>query len=294
MRILVTGSGGQLGQALLSTTWPSSWVVEGLAHRSLNISDAEAVSRAVVTTGCDLVINAAAYTAVDLAEQESDRAQEINGLGAAILARACATAHATLIHVSTDYVFDGRKGAPYYEDDPTGPLNVYGRSKMAGEASVRAVLPQHIILRSSWIFSSIQSNFVRTMVRLLGTRSEVAVVNDQKGCPTAAGDLARVISAISLGLESGRKPWGTYHYCGTPAVSWYEFAEEISSVLQRRGWNQIARLRPISSAEYGSPAVRPANSQLDCTKIGRTFGIASADWRLELAAVVSALLVHSS
>ena len=283
--ILVLGSGGQVGRELMRIPLPYGMKRRGLTHGELDITDREAVAAAVREVGTDLVVNAAAYTAVDKAESEPERAFAVNCGGATNVADACATAGAALVHLSTDYVFDGEKDGAYVEDDLVHPLCVYGASKAAGEASVRSACPRHVVLRTAWVYGVFGRNFVKTMLELAETRDEVAVVDDQRGCPTAAADIAAAI------LDIARAPaprWGTYHYCGSD-TSWYSFAQEIFDIAAPVTARRPA-LRAISTADYPTPARRPRNAVLDCARIGAAFGIRSRPWRDALRRVLDELL----
>jgi dTDP-4-dehydrorhamnose reductase len=284
MRILVIGSGGQVGVELMRTSWPPGSEVAGLPHGRLDITDAAAVERAIRTAGCDLVVNAAGYTAVDRAESEVQAAFAVNRDGAAHVAAASASADVPLIHLSTDYVFDGTKRGPYVEDDPVAPINVYGTSKAAGEADVRRCTPRHIILRTSWVYGAHGHNFVKTMLRLGRERREIRVVDDQTGSPTAAADLAAGIAEIARKLSRLADPWGTYHLCGGGATTWCEFARRIFEL--RSHPSEAPVVRPTSSTDFAAAARRPANSRLDCQRIKAVFGIACPPWQASLARVL--------
>ena len=293
MKLLVTGAGGQLATELVRRAGVNQ--VIALARTEIDIADAAAVFKAVENIAPDAVVNAAAYTAVDRAESEAELAFAANRDGPAHLAAACAARGIPLLHVSTDYVFDGAKAGAYTEEDPPGPgpLGVYGQSKAEGEAAVRAALPEHIILRTSWIFSAHGNNFVKTMLRLAGERDELRVVADQQGCPTAAGDLATAILAmlplaIGYGGRGGR--WGTYHFCQPDATAWHGFAEAIVDQARAAGAQiRAQRIVPITTAEYPTPAKRPANSVLDCAKLTSVFGIQPRPWRVSLHEVIQEL-----
>ncbi|MGE0118367.1 MAG: dTDP-4-dehydrorhamnose reductase [Dongiaceae bacterium] len=284
MRILVIGSGGQVGTELMRTPWPPGTEVVGLPHSQLDITDATAVERAIRAAGCDLVVNAAGYTAVDRAESEAQAAFAVNRDGAAHVAAASASAGVPLIHLSTDYVFDGTKRGPYVEDDPVAPINVYGASKAAGEADVRRCAPRHIILRASWVYGAHGHNFVKTMLRLGRERREIRVVDDQTGSPTAAADLAVGIAKIAGKLPTLAEPWGTYHLCGAGATTWYEFARRIFELRSHSDTAPV--VRPTSSADFAAAAGRPANSRLDCRRIEAVFGVTCPPWQASLARVL--------
>jgi dTDP-4-dehydrorhamnose reductase len=281
MRILVIGSGGQVGFELMRAPWLAGVAVAGRSHTELDIVDAHAVQRAIAAAACDVVINAAGYTAVDRAETESARAYSVNCDGAGHVAAACARAGIRLIHLSTDYVFDGTKPDPYVEDDPVAPINVYGASKAAGEAAVRAQLPQHAIVRTSWVYGPHGHNFVKTMLRLARQRKEIAVVDDQTGSPTAAADIAHALTLLAGKMMQADR-FGTYHLCGGGATTWYGFARRIFS-LCRPSADAAPTLRPISSLEFAASARRPINSRLDCGRIAAAFGIACPPWEASLA-----------
>lgn len=284
MRILVIGSGGQVGVELMQTSWPPGSEVVGLPHSRLDITDAATVERAIRTTDCDLVVNAAGYTAVDRAESDAQAAFAVNRDGAAHVAAASASAHAPLIHLSTDYVFDGTKPRPYVESDLVAPINVYGASKAAGEADVRHYAPRHIILRTSWVYGAHGGNFVKTMLQLGRERREIRVVDDQTGSPTAAADLAAGIAEIAGKLPALTDPWGTYHLCGGGTTTWCGFARRIFEL--RSHPDEAPVVRPTSSADFAAPARRPANSRLDCRRIKAVFGLDRRPWQASLARVL--------
>lgn len=288
-RLLVFGAGGQVGRELLAARLPEGWSIVGRDHAAVDVVDAAAVSGAVVRAGADLVINAAAYTAVDRAESERDRAFAVNDHGAGHVATACASVAVPLIHLSTDYVFDGVKSGAYAEHDHVNPMSVYGASKADGERAVRARQPEHIILRTSWVFAAHGNNFVHTMLRLGTERHELRVVADQHGGPTPASDIAATCIAIARAIADGTHAWGTYHYAGTPSVSWHGFAAAIFAAAARSD-RAAPALVPITTAEYPGAAKRPLNSVLDCGKIAREFGIAQPDWRPAMERAVAELL----
>ena len=295
MKLLVLGAAGQVGHELCRRTWPVGYDIAGVDRAGVDIARREAVTQAVARERPDIVINAAAYTAVDRAETEPEAAAAANCSGPANLAAACRDAAIPLIHLSTDYVFDGTKSGPYREDDPVHPLGVYGESKEAGDRAVRRALPRHVILRTAWVYSAHGHNFVRTMLRLAGglqppdlSRGEcpvLRVVADQRGSPTSAADIAAAIAAIVRQLAAGRTSWGTYHFTGAGTVSWHGFAEAIFELASP--WRGPApRVEAITTADYPTPARRPANSVLDCRRIGEAFGIVPRPWRAALADVI--------
>ncbi|HYZ64462.1 MAG TPA: dTDP-4-dehydrorhamnose reductase [Acetobacteraceae bacterium] len=285
---LVTGGAGQLATALAEQGGAAVRVV---GRPGFDFDRPETIDRTFAETRPTLVVNAAAWTAVDAAEKEPEAAMRANRDGPARLARLCAEAGATLIHVSTDYVFDGRKGAPYVETDPTGPTGVYGATKLAGEQAVIDACPRAIVLRTSWVYSATGKNFLRTMLNLAQTRDHLRVVADQKGCPTAARDLARVILGVAARLADGWRDeyGGVFHSAGSGWTTWHGFAEAIFEESARRGGRRPV-VEAITTAEYPTPAQRPADSRLDCGKIERVFGLRQPPWRDSLAHTVDALL----
>lgn len=290
MRVLVAGAGGQVGRELVRAAASFDGEIIGLGRAALDVTDAEAARRAVEQHAPDVVINAAAYTAVDRAESEPEAAFAVNCDGAAHCAEACAAAGIPLIHFSTDYVFDGSKSAPYTEDDAPNPLGVYGASKLAGEEAVRDRLDAHVILRTSWVFSAHGHNFVKTMLRLCRERDELRVVADQHGNPTAAADIARTALAIAQRAVAGEAAaWGTFHFAGMPSTTWHGLAEAVVAEARTHGSVRAERVEPISTSEYPTPARRPADTRLDGERIERDWGIEPPDWREALALVVAEL-----
>jgi dTDP-4-dehydrorhamnose reductase len=288
MKLLIFGAGGQVGTALQSAAWPSGTMFTALTHAQADIGDAAAVAAAFDSSKYDIVINAAGYTAVEKAESEPAAALRINGEAPGLIAAECTRRGAALIHISTDYVFDGAKPAPYLETDATTPLGVYGASKLAGERAVASRLERHIILRTSWVFSATGANFVKTVLRLAAAGRDIRVVQDQTGGPTPADDIAGVIAQIVARITAGPVAWGSYHYCGMPGVSWYEFARAIFEVHGAMTGKQVA-VAPILTNDYPTAARRPANSQLDCAKIRSTFGIEQRPWRTGLESAMKKL-----
>lgn len=283
MRILVTGRQGQVAGALagLAGARPAELEVAALGRPELDITDRASVERAVAGFSPDIVVNAAAYTAVDKAEAEEDAAFAVNAHGAANVAAAASAAGVPVIHLSTDYVFSGEGDQPWREDDPTGPQGAYGRSKLAGEEAVRAANPRHAILRTSWVYAPLGHNFVRTMLRLAEDREVVRVVADQHGTPTYAPDIAEGILAVAKVAiaEPQADRWrGLFHMTGAGETTWAGFAEAVFSASAARG-GPSARVEPIATADYPTPARRPANSRLDNSRFRATFAHALPDWR---------------
>jgi len=294
VRILLFGPNGQVGSELRALQWGGGLELVPVARDSADLAVPGAAEAAVRRERPDLVVNAAAYTAVDKAESEPGLAQAVNGDAPGGMARACADLGIPLIHISTDFVFDGAKIGPYVEDDPTGPVSAYGRSKLAGEEAVKAALDNHAILRTAWVFSPYGNNFLKTMLRLGAERDELGIVDDQRGCPTSAGGIARAVRAIIDRLHTGEVlvP-GTYHYCGDDAVTWFGFAEAIFVAAGDRLPGGI-KVKPIGTADYPTPARRPSNSVMSCAKIRAVYGIEPDDWRGAVAAVVDRLLNEAS
>lgn len=266
--------------------------VIGFDVASADITDIGAVTAALAHARVDVAINAAAYTAVDKAESDLDRAGAINTSGAGHVAAAAAAMDLPVIHLSTDYVFDGAKVGAYVEDDPIAPLGVYGRTKADGEKAVRAANPRAVIVRTAWLFGLEGANFVKTMLRLGAEREVLRIVNDQHGCPTFADDLADGLLAITAQVRSGPTAnalatAGAYHLAGGGAATWFELARAIFAKLGRG-----PRLEPITTAEYPTPARRPANSVLDCSKAKRTFAVELPPWNDGLSRMLSAHLGH--
>lgn len=286
LNVLQFGRSGQLGTELVAVLSRNPDIrATVLGRDEADFTDPSGIENAILKAGAlDLVINAVAYTAVDRAEQEETLAYRVNAEAMDAMARACAARGVPLIHVSTDYVYDGAKSSPYVESDPTGPLNAYGRSKLAGENFIRDRLPAHVILRTSWVYSAWGRNFMTTMLRLGAERDEVRVVDDQFGAPTSARDLAEAIATIARRITGPMPQFGTYHYADAGETSWHGFAAEI---FRQAGLK--ARAVPIPATEYPTPARRPANSRLDATKISRIFGIHPPAWQTSLAGVLAGM-----
>ena len=292
MRLLIAGWQGQVARALVELA-PSATEVEAFAvgRPGLDLCNAATITRAMTDFRPDVIINSAAYTAVDKAESEAPAAFALNRDGARLLAQAAAKRGAAIIHISTDYVFDGSKPGPYVEDDPTAPLNVYGHSKLDGERALAEANARHVIARTAWVHSPTGANFVKTMLRLAGERKELRVVDDQVGSPTYAPHLAKVLLQIAravLDAEPGQR-WGIYHLAGAGAVSWCGLAREVFRVSASLG-GPSADVVSITTADYPTLAQRPMNSRLDCGKAERAFGVALPDWRSGVHECVQRLL----
>ncbi len=287
-RILVTGVPGQVGNELLRRSRPEVMDLQGFTMEQLDITDAAAV--AAVVPDFDLVVNAAAYTAVDQAESDRELAYAVNARGPGNLAAACAANTIPLIHISTEYVFNGSKPDPWEEDDAVDPLSVYGASKEAGERAVRDAHEAHVILRTSWLYAAHGHNFVRTMLRLGQEHESLRVVDDQVGAPTAAGDVAAAILVVAERLLAGDTgKFGTYHYTAQGHTSWCGFADAIFASAEAR-WGWRPSVEPIRTVDYPTPAARPANSVLACEKITRVFDPPRRPWRMALEDVMAELL----
>lgn len=288
MSILVTGAQGQVGYELLIRR--GDLPVVGLGRTELDLTDAIAIDNAFAVYTPRIVINAAAYTAVDKAESDIAAAYAVNRDAPGYLAAACARTGAALLHLSTDYVFNGNAIGPIPVDAPAAPLGVYGDSKWQGECLIREGLNEHLIMRVAWVFGAHGNNFVKTMLRLGRERDELRVVADQRGGPTPAAAIAECLHELAQRyLAGGTLPWGTYHYCGQPETSWHGFAEAIFIRAVAKGLLPcLPRVHAITSADYPTPARRPTNSMLDCTGL-TVLGIASPDWRAGLDAVLEAL-----
>lgn len=288
--LLVFGGAGQLGRAIGGLMPPPGWRVVLAGRENADITRIDEVKPLIARVAPAVVVNAAAFTAVDDAEKATDTADRVNQLGAAVVAGAAAQIGAPIIHLSTDYVFDGTGCAPLRESDPVGPLSVYGATKEAGERMIRRINPRHVILRTSWLFSGSGRNFVRTMLKLGAERPSLRIVADQYGCPTAATDLARAIWTIADRLVTPeRAAFGTFHFAGAGVTTWFDFAGRIFDELALRG-HVTPRLEPITTRDYPTPARRPAYSVLDCSKIQTVYGIAPPAWRDGLVACIRDLL----
>lgn len=292
MRILVTGTQGQVVRALIERGAAEGVAVETLGRPDYDLLEPSRLVEAISASSADVIVNAAAYTAVDKAESEPEIATAINGAAAGAIARAAASRGAPVIQLSTDYVFDGALARPYREDDPLAPINAYGRSKLAGEFAVAAANPRYVVLRTAWVYSPFSANFVRTMLRLGETRDTVRVVADQLGSPTSAFDTADAILAIARRLTAAPSEaslGGVFHLVGSGEASWADFAEAIFAQAQRFGRAPVTVAR-IATADYPTPAKRPANSRLDTGKLRAVYGVSPPDWRDSLAPCVERLM----
>lgn len=287
MRVLITGAHGQVGHELMRLV-PSGFKAFGLGSAKLDITDAARVATVVEQTQPELIINAAAYTAVDKAESEWEKAYAINRDGVRHLAKAAQRLDIPLFHISTDYVFAGDASEPYREQDATDPSGVYGASKLEGEQALREICSRYMILRTSWVFGAHGGNFVKTMLRLGRERDELSVVADQQGCPTSAASIATALWALAKQYQrAGSLHWGLYHYTGVPACSWYDLAREIFKQAYKLGLiSNVPTVNSITTADFPTPAKRPAWSVLDSSQLQEVYGIAPADWHDELRSML--------
>jgi dTDP-4-dehydrorhamnose reductase len=294
MKIFVAGASGQLAQSLVGAAAVAPNVeVLAVGRPTLELCDPDSIARTLDRAEADLVVNAAAYTAVDRAESEPELAHAVNADGAGMLAELAATLGLPVVHISTDYVFDGCGQRLYRETDTPNPINVYGGSKLAGEQQVAAANRRHLILRTSWTYSPYGHNFVKTMLRLASERPELKVVADQFGSPTFAEDLAVVVLAVCGRLAGGDAvPWGTYHVAGTGSASRHELAEFVIATAASCGWPP-AVVRPVNTAEIPMPARRPASSGLDCSKLARVFGLSLPPWKDGVARCLARILASA-
>ncbi len=290
MKLLVTGAAGQIGSEfkkhpLLSKTHQLITLNRG----ALDITQLDAVDAVLHHYQPDIVINSAAYTKVDHAEQEPEIAHAINAQGPANLAAVCKKLQIPLIHISTDYIFDGEKTLPYVEEDAADPQSVYGKTKWLGEVAIRECLNTHIILRVSWVFGAQGHNFVKTMLRLGREKENLTIVDDQLGCPTAAKNIVDAIYKIVTKIAAEQINWGTYHFCNGPAVSWYQFAQAILTEAASYENLKVREITPIKTESYPTPAKRPPNSTLSCEKISCELGITPGLWTDTLTSVIQEL-----
>lgn len=289
MRILVTGRDGQVAQSLAERGTRHGLTFVG--RPNFDLANPSSIERAIAAANPDLVVSAAAYTAVDKAEEDAETARAVNAEGPGVLARAAARIGARIIHLSTDYVFDGRLDRPYRDDDPVAPMGVYGATKLAGEEAVAASAARYAIVRTAWVYSPFGANFVKTMLRLAADREELAVVDDQRGCPTSAFDIADAILRIVEVWETdaGRGSDAIYHVAGSGETDWAQFARTIFTLSAERG-GPSARVKGIPTTSYPTPARRPANSRLDTGRFAQIFGYRAPEWRASLAPVVARLV----
>ena len=292
MKLLVVGAQGQVARSLIEVANKRHISLVSLGRPELDLTRPETIKYWVKKAAPDFVVNAAAYTAVDNAENDEAAAKALNHIGAGVLAGICSDHNIPIIHLSTDYVFDGSKTGPYSETDPTSPLGVYGQSKLDGELAVATENSKHIILRTAWVFSPFGNNFVKTMLRLAKTRDELSVVDDQFGCPTYAPHLAGGIIQIVETLTKSQQDdglWGIYNMAGNGKTTWCGFAREIFANSLKYDKKEI-KVVPILTEDFPTPARRPVNSTLDCGKLEKSFGVFLPDWKTGAADCVKRLL----
>ena len=288
MRILVTGRNGQVARSLAERAADHDLIFA--TRPEFDLLDPESIERSVTSVRPDMVVSAAAYTAVDKAEAEPDIAMAANGVAPGVLARAAARISAPVVHLSTDYVFDGRLDRPWREDDPTGPLGIYGASKLAGEQAVAASGAAHVILRTAWVYSPFGTNFVKSMLRLARERPVLQVVEDQIGCPTSALDIAAAVMIVAESLHADPALENkTYHFAASGETNWADFARAIFAESERRG-GPSAEVVGIPSSDYPTAARRPANSRLDSARFASAFAHRAPDWRVSLTGVLDRLM----
>ena len=290
--ILIFGHSGQIATELAIASWTPGTDIHclGRGDLDLRLTSADEIAAVLHRFTPSLVINAAAYTAVDRAESAPDTAYALNATAPGLIAQGCAHAAIPLIHISTDYVFDGAKNAPYVETDPVNPVSVYGMSKEAGEQAVRAATHRHIILRTAWVYSSHGRNFVTNMLRLGKTHQELPIVDDQIGSPTSAAQIACALTTIAHKLLTQAAPnFGTYHFCAAGQTSWHGLATAIFDKARREGRQAPNRIIPIPTSAYPTPARRPLNSRLSCKKLAADFGLNAQSWQTGLDACLEAL-----
>ncbi len=287
--ILVFGAEGQLGREVMALAKARDIEAAGCGRGQADITGSSAVEAAIFSIKPRIVLNAAAYTAVDRAETEPEAAYAANAVGAETVARAAALHQVPVIQISTDYVFDGTKRGAYVETDPIAPLGVYGQTKAAGEAMVRQANPRHFILRTAWVYGRFGANFLKTVLRLSRERDELRIVADQHGCPTATQDLAEAVFAIDRALARGIGAPGTYHFAGDGATTWHGFASAIVEA-QAQATERRPKVSAIATADYPTPARRPANSELNSSLFASVFGYRARDWQTRARETVEMLL----
>ena len=289
MKILILGSQGQLGRCLYDQFSQTGYDLIYHSRADTDIANVTETSANLIALNPDIVVNAAAYTAVDLAETHESLAYQVNHFAVDNLASQCEKIGSFLIHVSTDYVFEGTASRPYNEQDKTNPQSVYGASKLAGEIAIQRTDCRFLIIRTSWVFSEYGKNFFKTMLRLGAERETLSIVGDQIGCPTYAQDIASLIVDFIPQIEKGRVESGVYHFCGNTACSWYQFAKEIFVQADQLGYRTPKQIQAIATKDYPTPAKRPEYSVFDCTKIENTFNISRSNWRFGIDRVLSVL-----
>lgn len=291
MRIAVTGKQGQVVTAMAQRASGFDVDLVAIGRPEMDLLEEESILHSLRALKPDVIVSAAAYTAVDKAESEPELAFAINAAGAGAVAKAASNLDIPVLHLSTDYVFDGRKDFPYVEEDPTHPISVYGASKLEGEQRVAATTDNHVILRTAWVYSANGSNFLKTMLRLAETRDEISVVADQLGRPTSADDIADALFRIALRVHSDpdRRLRGTFHLAADGEASWAAFAETIFEEVKKRT-GRLTRIKSITTADYPTPANRPGNSRLSTDKLAAIYGIRLPHWRISTCGVLDTLI----
>jgi dTDP-4-dehydrorhamnose reductase len=292
MKILVLGSKGQLGRCLYDQLKNTTHDCIFTSREQIDIADFESTRKNILEINPEVLINATAYTAVDKAEEEQEIAQLINHLAVTNIARICNQLSCWLIHISTDYVFDGNSTTPYKEEDKTNPQNIYGETKLKGERAIQSLACKYIIIRTAWVFSEYGTNFLKTLLRLGAEREELRIVRDQIGCPTYAQDIAKSITKVVSHLHA-QKGSGLYHYCGDPPCSWYGFAHAIFEQAKATKLKTPSILHSIETSSYPTQAKRPAFSVLDCSNIENEFGVLKSHWHEGIKLVIGTLQHHT-
>jgi dTDP-4-dehydrorhamnose reductase len=285
-KLLITGGKGQIATALANHPLASKFTLILCDHEELDITQPSSIDKAITKYLPDIIINTAAYTNTDKAEEEVSLADHANHIGAGHLALLCHKNQIKLLHLSTDYIFDGQKNSKYFEDDEANPINMYGKSKWQGEKAISNACPNHIILRVSAVFSEYGNNFLKNILQLARERTTLSVVSDQINCPTYAGDIAHAI--LTMCQSPSHK--GTYHFCSDESISWYEFAKTIITEAKLHETLSANDVKPIAAAEKIGAAKRPALSVLDCQKIKMTFNISQPSWRDAVKQVIHKLI----
>tara|TARA_B110000879_G_scaffold211601_1_gene304841 strand:- start:471 stop:1355 length:885 start_codon:yes stop_codon:yes gene_type:complete len=286
MKILVLGSEGQLGRCLRDQFAVTDYEVIFTSRKEADLSNTTLLRAKILLAKPDVVINAAAFTAVDNAENEANTSDLINHLAVASIADACNELGSWIIHISTDYVFDGTAKSPYKEDEKTNPNSVYGKSKLRGEISIKASGSKYLIIRTAWVFSEYGNNFLKTMLQIGRDRNELNIVNDQIGCPTYAQDIAKVIISMLPSTALNKTNSGIFHFCGDHSCTWYEFAKFIFLEAKALGLKTPEKVNPIKTMDYPTLAVRPSYSVLECSKIKNTFNVSRSNWRIEIKNII--------
>lgn len=279
MKIILFGNKGQVGREIEELAIAKNVTVIGYDIDNIDITNLDQLFlKFAENNAADIVINAAAYTAVDKAEDEPEKAFAVNATGVKNLAIICKKYNLPLLHISTDYVFSGEKVFAYDEFDKANPLGVYGKSKLAGDEMLQQTWEKHVILRVSWVFGKYGNNFVKTILRLAKERESLNIVDDQYGCPTPASDIARVLLEMAIQIKNGNQKWGIYNYCGSPVTTWYDFAVKIIELAREKELLKLRELNKITTAEYPTKAVRPKNSELLVKKITEDYNIVQHEW----------------